>query len=204
MPRPTASIEGFVLSKKPPAETFQTLTVFSADLGLTRVLQRVPRKPSPTAVALDLFDEVALVLEAGAGGSWFVKEARVLSRHQQIGRRYAALQAACAFAALITRNAIPDESRAAVHRLVRVALGAFEQVERADVVYFKSVYCFARDEGHPLKQQWWPTLPADDRADVLVLLNQPAADQPLPAERVTHLQRRLEEYLQGHTEIVFD
>lgn len=204
MPGPTLKLDATVLDKRPATDAFETLTVFSAEAGTLRLLHRVPRKPSPTHVALDLFDEVALWLESGSGGSWFVKEARLLSRHAGIGRRYDRLQAAAALASVIARNPIDEESRPAVHRLLHVALNALEHADRPDVVWFKSLYCLARDEGHPLKQQWFPTLPAEDRATVTMLLNRPVAEQTAPKPAVSRLQQRLEEYLRGHTELLLD
>jgi hypothetical protein len=201
VPGPALTTEALVLLKHPPAESFQALAVFSAEHGALRVLQRVPRKPNPQHLPLDLFDEVALTLEAGSSGTWFLKEARLLHRFTEIGRRYETLLAASAFTRLIARNPVQEESRAAVHHLLRTALSAFATSDRPDVVGFKSLYCFARDEGHPLKQHWFPTLPEADRADVQQLLTRPVADQTVPTARVAHLQRRLEEYLRGHTEI---
>ena len=201
MTGPTVTTDAFVLLKHPPAESFQALVVFSVGHGTMRVLQRVPRRASPQHLALDLFDEAALTLEAGASGTWFIKEVRLLHRPTSIGRRYDTLQAASAFSALIARNPVHEESRPAVQQLLRTALTAFAESDRPDVVGFKSTYCFARDEGHPLKQQWFPTLPGEERAEVQQLLNQPVAEQILPPERVARLHRRLLEYLRGHTEI---
>ncbi len=199
---PSVSTDAIVLVKYPPAENFQALATFSAEHGNQRVLQRVSRKPSPRATVLDLFDEATLTLEAGNAGTWFLKEARVLHRPVEIGRRYDALQAASALTALVQRNPVDETGRPAVYQLLHDALEAFARSERPDVVYFKALYRFARDEGHPLKQHWFPTLPSADRQEVQQLLNQPVAELTLPRERVTFLQRRLEEYLRGHTEIV--
>ena len=66
---------------------------------------------------------------------------------------------------------MPEESRRAVTSLLRTALAALATGARPDIVYLKSLYCFARDEGYPLKQQWFPLLPAADRATVAPLLN---------------------------------
>ena len=202
MPGPALKTDAIVLLKRPATDAFEALTVFSPEEGGLRILHRVPRKPNPAHVPLDLFDEVALWLEAAAGGSWFVKEARLITRPAGIGQRYDRLQGACAFANVIAHNPIPEESRAIVYRLLQTSLAAFAATARPEVVSFKSLYCFARDEGHPLKQHWFPTLPAADRALVGELLNRPVSDQTTPAPEVTRLLRRLEEYLQGHTELV--
>ena len=204
MAGPTISTEAHILQKSPPKETFQPFTAFSAEHGTLRVLHRVPRKPSPTHVPIDLFDEVALTLGEGSAGIWFVKEARILSRANGIGQTYSRLQHASAFTTLIARNSVPEESLAEVYQLISTALAAFASADRPDVVGFKSFYCFARDEGYPLKQEWFPTLPPEDRANVITLLNRPLAEQSLPREAVANLQRRMEDYLKGHTDILVD
>lgn len=205
MAGPTLATTAFVVLKRPPAETFQPFSVFSAEQGNLSVLQRVSRKAAATSVALDLFDETALILEgAPQGQTWFVKETRLLQRHADIGRDYETLRFASALALLISRNAVPEESRAGIYSLLRQAFTAFGQTQRPDVVYFKSLYLFARDEGYPIKQEWFPTLPAADRAHVTALLGRPLAEQDAPLTEVARLTRRLENYLRGHTDILLD
>ena len=205
MPAQLLQTEAFVLLKQPPADSFQTFTVFSAEHGPLLALQRVAKKSATTTVALDLFDEVALMLESSnQGRTWFIKEARLVRRHGDIGRSYEALRQASALAALVARNPGDEASRGAVAELLRTAFAAFGAGGRPDVVFFKSLYRFARDEGYPLKEQWFPTLPSADRAAVVTLLNRPLAEQVATVEAVARLQRRLEEYLRGHTEILLD
>lgn len=205
MPAQSLQTDAFVLLKRPAADAFQSFGVFSPEHGSMLVLQRVAKKSPGTSVALDLFDEVSLLLESSnQGRTWFVKEARLIQRHAEIGRSYDALRLASALASLVSRNTVDDDSRAAVADLLRGAFVAFGTGNRPDIVYFKSLYRFARDEGYPLKQQWFPTLPAADRRVVATLLNLPLADQTAPGPDVARLQRRLEEYLRGHTEIYLD
>lgn len=204
MPAQTLQTEGFVLMKRPPADAFQACTLFTAEHGALLVLQRIAKRAG-AAAALDLFDEAAVLLESSnQGRTWFLREAQITRRHAELGRSYEALRCASALAALITRNPVHEESRAAVAELLRGALGAFATGVRPDVVFFKSTYRFARDEGYPLKQQWFPTLPGADRAAVATLLNRPLAEQTAEPAAVVRLQRRLEEYLRGHTEILVD
>lgn len=205
MPAQTLETDAFVLLKRPPADAFQSFTLFSTAHGLLFALQRVSKKSASTITPLDLFDEAAVMLESSnQGRTWFIKESRILVRHATMGRDYATLQAASLLAALVARNAVDEESRPAVAELLRSALAALAGGARPDVVYFKSLYRFARDEGYPLKQQWFPTLPSADRADVTALLNRPVAGQTTTAATVGRLQRRLEEYLRGHTEILLE
>jgi recombinational DNA repair protein (RecF pathway) len=205
VPAQSLQTEAFVLVKRPPADAFQLFTLFSPEHGSLTALQRISKKPGNSGTALDLFDEAALLLESSnQGRTWFIKEATLVTRRTDIGRSYDALRLASRLATLIARNTVHEESRAAVASLLRTAFAAFASAPRPDIVYFKSLYRFARDEGYPLKEQWFPTLPSTDRADVATLLNQPLAAQIASAPVVARLEARLEEYLRGHTEILFD
>lgn len=205
MPAQSLETTAFVLLKNPPSDAFQLFTLFSERHGTLVALQRLAKKPNSSMAALDLFDEVSVVLEtSNQGRTYFVKEARVLTHHGNIGRSYGALRLASALAALIGRNPVDEDSRAGVTALLRTAFAAFGTSDRPDVVYLKSLYRFARDEGYPVKEQWFPTLPASDRAAVTILLNRPLAEQAATPELVARLSRRLEEYLRGHTEIFME
>jgi len=197
--------DAFILSKRPPADSFQTFTLFSAEHGALLALQRLPKKNAANHLALDLFDEVALSLESSNQGStWFIKEVRLLARPAGIGRSYATLSLASTFTALIARNPVHEDSRAAVATLLRTALAAFANASRADIVFFKSLYCFARDEGYPVKQQWFATLPNPDQHLAAGLLNTPLATQTAAAEDTARITRHLETYLRIHTDILLD
>jgi hypothetical protein len=208
VPAQSLNTDAFVLLKRPPKEAFQTLTLFSGEHGALTVLQRVAKKSATTAVALDLFDEASLLLESSnQARTWFVKEARVLARPSNLARHYEALEFASEFATLIARNPVHEDSRAAVATLLRTAFAAFATGVRPDAVFFKSLYCFARDEGYPVKQQWLVTLPKELRVEADHLLRTPLAglDQSKienPKSKI--LIRRLADYLRGHTEILFD
>jgi hypothetical protein len=202
---PTLTTEAIVLLKRPPAENFQSLGVFSAEHGVVTVLQRISKKNTARTTSLDLFDEASLLLESSnQGATWFVKEVQLHTRHAEIGRNYEALQLASSLALLVSRNLAPEESRGRLYTLLQQAFAAFGTSSRPDIVYFKSLYRFARDEGHPVKQQWFPTLPSADRSLVIDLINRPLLEQTAPPAEVARLQRRLENYLRGHTEILLD
>jgi hypothetical protein len=205
VPAQSLQTDAFILFKRPATDAFQSFNAFSAEHGPMPILQRVAKKSASTSVALDLFDEVSLLLDSSnQGQTWFVKEARLIARHAGIGRSYESLRLASALTAIIARNPVNADSRVAVASLLRGALAAFETDARPDIVYFKSVYRFARDEGYPMKQEWFPTLPAADRTEVTTLLNRPLVEQFASAPVVARLQRRLEDYLRGNTEVLLD
>lgn len=210
MPALPLQTDAFVLARRPPADSFQTFSVFSAEHGLLLILQRLPKKsaanPSATSVALDLFDEVSLLLESSnQGQTWFVKEARLITRHAGLGRSYATLTAASDLAKLITRNPVHEEGRATLAALLRTALAALAAGAPPAVVWLKSLYSFARDEGYPVKQQWLPTLPAALRATASHLLHTPLADLEKNENPDTpDLAAHLATYLRGHAELHLD
>jgi len=197
--------EAFVLVKRAPAEAFQSFELFSAEAGALRAMQRISRKAAGGSVALDLFDEADLRLESGnQGRTWFVREVRLIERPVGIGRSYEALLFASRLAAVAARNPVHEDSRVAVAELLRSAFAAFGSGSRPDIVYLKSIYRFARDEGYPVKQEWLPSLPAAERALCLPLMNRPLGEQTASAGEVGRIVRLLEAYLRGHTDILID
>lgn len=213
MAGPLIQIEALILRRLPPSDAFQRLVLFDAAHGTLTVLHRMPRKPNPDQINADLFDEVAGVVEGGsataggsggAGGLGFVKELRVVARHERIGRDYEVLQRASAFASLVARNPVPEESRADVFALLRTVFSAFASGAPPAVVYLKGLYSFARDEGYPVRQQWMGTLSPELRASAGLLLQTPLAEIGRCGPQLRDgdvLVRRLAEYLRGHTEL---
>lgn len=202
MPGQQLQTTAFILAKQPSgSDSFEQLTAFSAEHGVLLCLRRIPQGKA-TATPLDQFDETDLWLESSnQGRTWFIKEPRLIRRHDGIGRSYDALRAAAALGSLLIRNPVPDESRKAVAGLLRSTFSALADGGRPDIVWFKALYCLLRDEGYPVKQQWWPQLGAPDRDTAAHLLNQPLAAQTADPATVARITRRLEDWVQAETEI---
>lgn len=212
MPGQQLQTTAFVLARQPSgSDAFEQLAAFSAEHGVLHCLVRIPKTSSSSARRsstarsegrLDLFDEAELWLESSnQGRTWFIAEHRLLQRHDGIGRSYETLKAAAALGTLLGRNPVPDESRADVADLLRTSLGALANGGRPDIVWLKALYCLLRDEGYPVKQQWWPALTPADRDTTAHLLNQPLAAQTAEPATVARITRRLEEWVAAETEI---
>jgi recombinational DNA repair protein (RecF pathway) len=213
MPGQQLQTTAFVLTKQPSgSDSFEQLTAFSAEHGVLHCLARMAKASSsasarrssamPGEGRLDFFDETELWLESSnQGRTWFIKEQRLIQRHDGIGRSYDALKAAAALGALLARNPVPDESREEVAALLRTTFTALAAGGRPDIVWLKALYCLLRDEGYPVKQQWWPQLAGADRDIAAQLLNQPLAAQTTDAESVTRITRSLENWVRAETEI---
>ncbi len=202
MPGQQLQTTAFILAKLPSgSDTFEQLTAFAAEHGVLHCLRRIPQGKAP-ATPLDLFDETELWLESSnQGRTWFIKEHRLIQRHDGIGRSYEALRAAAALGKLLGRNPVPDESREEVTGLLRTTFTALAAGGRPDIVWLKALYCLLRDEGYPVKQQWWPQLADADRDAAAHLLNQPLAAQTADAASVARITRRLEDWVHAETEI---
>lgn len=202
MPGQQLQTTAFILAKLPSgSDTFEQLTAFAAEHGVLHCLRRIPQGKA-TATPLDLFDETELWLESSnQGRTWFIKEHRLIQRHDGIGRSYEALSAAAALGKLLGRNPVPDESREAVVDLLRTTFTALAGGGRPDIVWLKALYCLLRDEGYPVKQQWWPQLGDSDRDLAAHLLNQPLAAQTADLATVARITRRLEDWVRAETEI---
>ncbi|HYC72622.1 MAG TPA: hypothetical protein VEB66_15540 [Opitutaceae bacterium] len=193
---------GFVLARQAStSDSFEQLTVFDSVHGILHTLQRIPKKAASNP-PLDLFDEAELWLESSnQGRTWFIKEHRLQHRPAGLGRSYESLRCASALAALLLRNPVPDESREPIAQLLRQTFAALAAHPRADVVWLKTLFCFLRDEGYPVKQQWWQDLPAGDREAAALILNQPLAGQDPDAAVVARFTRGLEDWLHRETEL---
>lgn len=200
----TLQTSGFILQKPPVEDRFQKVLLLSADAGQLLCFQRVSSRQA--VVSLDLFDEIAASLTStNQGRTWFFSEVRVLRRFSGIGLSFAALQEASAFAALLTRNQLHEESRAAVLALFGTALQAWNDGRRADAVALKALYSFARDEGYPVKEDWAAGLRGSDRDTAMRVLNEPLATlDDVDRDGVERLLERLRRYLRGHTDIAME
>lgn len=213
MPGQQLQTTALLLARQPSgSDAFEQLTVFSEEHGVLHCLARLAKTATPATARrgaaargegpLDLFDEAELWLESSnQGRTWFIKEHRHLARHPGIGRSYEVLKAAAALAQVIARHPVSDESRPAVAALLRQSFAALEQGARADLVWLKALFCLLRDEGYPVKQQWWQHLPAAERDAAAQILNQPIAGQDPEPALVARLTRKLEDWLHAETEI---
>jgi hypothetical protein len=202
MPGQQLQTTAFVLAKLPSgSDSFEQLTAFSGEHGVLHCLRRLAQSKT-ASTPLDLFDEAELWLEStNQGRTWFIKEHRFIQRQPGIGRSYETLRTAAALTTLFARNPVSDESRPAVAALLRSSLAALAAGGRPDITWLKALYCFLRDEGYPVKQQWWPELPEADRELAAQLLNQPLAAQTAAPDTVAPITRRLEEWVHRETEI---
>lgn len=200
MPGPVETVEGVVLLRDASGETWDRITLFSPDLGILQFLQRRSKKAGTSNV--DLFDRLSVVLERKDGSTTrFSREIRMLRRLSGLGRRYESLREACQFARILMDNPVHEDSRREVHDLLEQALAAWERGDRDDVIAFKTLFVFARDEGYAVREDWWQRLPPRERAWATCLLNRPTREVELDRDPVATVRESLEHYLRHFTDI---
>ena len=202
MPGKLLSTEGYVLDRQETGESYRRYQILSSEHGLLLCLKRQAVKRAPRSQP-DLFDLAALELEQPSRSkSWFIREYRLLKRHTSIGGNYEALRYASEFSRILVKNLEHIESFSGIYSLCARAFESWEAGVRPDVVFFKCLYVFTREEGYAVKQQWRVSLnPANEEA-VTSILNQPVETQEYEPEKVEELIKYLKLWLAGYTDIL--
>lgn len=187
----------FILGRAVHGEKFWQITTLTEEEGIFSCLIRQSTKKTGTIVP-DLFDEAELTLarpKAGAEGPQFAKEYVLLERHTGISGDYSGLVYASRFATLLAKNAFPPDARSAVFALCRNAIAAFSEKTRKDATYFKSLWVFVRECGLPIREDWFESLPFDDKTCVSEVLRTPLDVLRIPVPEVERITSRLEYWL---------
>lgn len=172
-----------ILRLAPSGESFLKMDVISPEFGAFLCLKRISKKNSQQTTP-DLFDSAEIQLETSKQGTArFVREYQLIQRREAIGRSYHSLRHASEFSALIARNGPHMAEPEALFELVERTLNAFTAGKAPDVVHLKAVYMLLKNEGYPIRESWWPNLPATLRDTAKTLINEPAPEQTDAATR---------------------
>jgi recombinational DNA repair protein (RecF pathway) len=202
MAGPGKEVEALVLDREEAGERYLRFHLLCPADGPINALWRrstKPRAPSPP----DLFCRIEAHLQPSSRSkAFFLNECRTLRAYAGIARHYASLQEASAFARLLWRNLTHAEFFEPLYQLSCDALEAFEEGHRPEVVHFKALYRLARDEGYPVKEEWWANLPEKTRGEIVSLVQHPAKAHPIAPETARAHLRSLQHYLRYSTDIV--
>ncbi len=180
------------------------LRLFAHEMGPIHAWLRVSRGKQGAPALPDLFDRLDAVMETrNEGRTWFLREYVVARRFSGIGNSYRSLRCASRFAALMLKNPIHEEAWSRLFESLEKGFESWEAGAAPEVVYFKMLYLFARDEGFPVREDWWRRLPSRQRAEADQRLHLPLSEQPGSDTAPEKLIENLERWLQGHHEIRF-
>lgn len=175
-----------VLRKEPSGESFLKLHLLGPELGCALCLKRVSSKKQSLKAVPDLFDTADVQLDtAKSGTTQFVAEYQVTRRRSEIGLSYRSLRYASDFSNLLILNGshLPDLDL--LHQLAEKSMDAFAAQLEPSVVYLKSLYLLLKDEGYPVRESWWPRIPAAQRSTTRELLAQPSPRSISPEIRLS-------------------
>ncbi len=206
MPNRTESDELLVLSREDSGENHLKLHLLGKESGLLLGLLRQPRSgKTPRHPPPDLFDCIDASFsrpKTGGSGPVFLSESTILRSHPGLARKYPNLEAAGTFARMLIRNAGHLEDHQRLYQLTLEFMGGLEQTAQPGAALLKGYFRFFREEGYPLKEDWWQSLPAELRERASYLLKTPLQDIRESRDAVEEVLESLLHWLRGHTDIL--
>lgn len=185
-----------VLSKEASGESFLKLHLLGPELGCQLCLKRVASKNRSTKAAPDLFDTAEVQLDTSKHGTArFVSDYRIIDRRSDIGLNYRALRFASGLSKLLIANGGDMAELPELYRLAERSMDAFAQRLEPSVVFLKSIFLLLKDEGYPVRESWWPNLPAKLRTHTRELLAE-SSPESLPPEVRKSCEASIENLLQ--------
>lgn len=173
-----------VLRKELSGESFLKLHLLGPELGCQLCLKRVASKKPSQKPAPDLFDSADVQIETSRQGTaQFVGEYQITRRRDEIGLNYRALQYASDLSNLLVYNGTHMGDLPALYQLAERSMDAFAARLEPSVVFLKSIYLLLKDEGYPVREFWWPQVPARLRETTRTLLAQPSPASLAPEIR---------------------
>jgi len=195
------TLNGITLSRVETGESHMRLSVFSPSQGLQLALLRKSRGKSAVPPP-DLFDQVELHLQIRqSSGLPFIKEHRVLQKRRGLAMQHDRFQSASDLALLYLDNGRHLLEPKPSARLLEKALASLCEGGNPQVVFFKTLFVFAKNEGHPVRESWLPALPALERASALAILGKPVEEQKNPPPALNSLLESLRVWLNSETEL---
>ena len=185
-------------------ESFHKLDILTQRTGYILCLQRISKKQLSQTTP-DLLDTAEILMDPPRQGSTrFIKEYHLVQRRSDIGKSYRTLQCASEFCSLIIRNAPHMAEPTILYKITERALNAFDEKKLPEIVFLKALYLLLKDEGYPVRESWWPQLPAQLRKSTRQFINNPTPNS-MPEEQIkvcVEISRNLRNWLSHETDLV--
>lgn len=190
-----------VLTKRERGEKFWLLEALSPEKGCLSFLVRKTSKAGKTTIP-DLFDFAEVRLKAkGEEDFYFLTEYHLVQRGQKIAQHYQNFHWAMRFALLLSRNAQHLTHPEVVFNMMKKSIQAWMDFELAEIIYLKSVFVFAKNEGFAVQQGWLGSLSHAQKETVETLLYTPLREME-KEESTSALIELLERWLVRHCEFI--
>lgn len=202
---PHFEIAGIVLDRQDKGESSLLFRIFSPERGLVAAMRKV--SATKTSVLPDLFDQCFFEL-APLGGDessdlFALKDFSVNARMTGIPEDYARFSAAARICSWAERNGRYCDRPAEFYKVITGALQSLNGGANADLVLLKFLYVFCRDEGYAVREDFIPSLEAEDAELLKIALRTPSKEMvSSEAPHFARLLRRLEAWAAANTDIL--
>ncbi len=193
-----------ILRIAPSGESFLKLDILSPEHGAFLCLKRISKKNPQQQAAPDLFDTADLQLETSKQGTArFVREFQLVQRREAIGRSYLRLRHASEFATLLAKNAPHMAEPEALFLLAERTFDAFTSDKAPAIIHLKAIYLLLKNEGYPIREAWWPQLPAPLKEPTKTWINAPAPEalSTEQSQQADQILLNLERWLERETDL---
>lgn len=207
MPEKAKLFSGFILDRIVQGEKFWSVVILTREYGAQPCLVRIAGKNKTTCVP-DLFDEAEILLDKPKAGTdstlRFAKEYRLVRRNVGISGNYSALVCASKFASLLAKNTFPPDSHTGIYRLSENVFRAFGEKPNPDATYLKALWTLARDNGYPVREDWFENSCFEDREGIAAVLKTPLEQLCVDSRDIAHYVHRLESWLSREHQFIWE
>jgi hypothetical protein len=188
-----------VLKITQTSEHFSKIDFISPEEGLSSCLIRNSKKSS-TQAKPDIFDTAQITFEQkGPSKPKFLTEYVPNLKRSQIGNTYRQLEFACKYSTFLLNNTTYAPDPKELYRLGVKTLDAFELGYSAEIVLLKALYNFLKNEGFPVQESWWASVPQNYKATAGKILSSKLSqfDDNLEASEARTIQECTEYLLEN-------
>ena len=190
-----------VLDREIRGESSVYITAFAHDIGLMRMMKKCSAKR--TAYLPDLFDDISVSGEMQSPTSLkFARDFEIIKRRNEIATNYNSFEQACQISIAVAKNGVHIEDTAKLSNNLRSALDAIANGASAEIVRLKFMYLLAKNEGYPVKEDFYARLPQPQKELFSILIKNPASELKEYATRTTPILETYLNWLYSNTDII--
>lgn len=164
-------------------------------------MQRSSRKKGALS-PLDLYDEAEFSLEkSGNGQVGFLKDYDLIERRAEIGNRYNRLELAARLSIFLQSNPVHEGNNESIYKLAIRSFDSLRASDAIEAILIKTLYLYSRDEGYPVKEDWFNSLPSLESQWAKAVLNSQLRNIELDTNEQSVILESIENYITRFTEI---
>ena len=197
-------LSGIILSIEQSGDRFLNAKIFSQTNGLCTVLFRTTGKKAGNHTPPDLFDEVECRITPGRSNSQalFVSDYQRISTFRELAIKPAYFLAASELSRFFLMNGSHLLEPHSHFSLLQKALASFLRARDPQVVLLKLFYCFARDEGLPVRESWLAGLTKQKFDAVSEILSKPVEQVRSEPLELCDLLGSIKSWMNTETELI--